>query len=374
MKKVIVHDWLVTYAGSEKVLEQILLIYPDADLFSLVDFITDDERGFILNKKATTSFLQWMPFARKNYRSYLPLMPFAIERFDLSGYDLIISSSHAFAKSVRRGPGQVHVCYCHTPMRYIWDLKDQYLREVGLELGLRGVLARALLNRLRKFDVETARTVDHFIANSGYIRNRIQRIYGRDAFVIYPPVDVKGFPLCREKEDFYLTASRMVPYKKIGLIVDAFTRMPEYRLVVIGNGPDFKKISMHAGKNVRLLGYQPPDVMSNFMGRARAFLFAADEDFGITPVEAQACGTPVIAYRKGGVLETVIENMTGLFFDEQEVQSVIDSVKRFEKIQRNFDPLRIRENALRFGQEHFRHEFLQFMECVLRGVKLHIDG
>ena len=330
MKIAIVHEWLVNYAGSERVLEQILNIYPDADLFSLIDFLPENERGFIKNKTVTTSFIQNLPFAKTKYRYYLPLMPLAIEQLDLTGYDLVISSSHAVAKGVITGPDQIHICYCHSPMRYAWDMQFQYLRESGLDKGLKGLITKSILHKMRIWDVRTAHGVDQFIANSAYIARRIKKVYGRDSVVVYPPVDVNAFEYCELKEDFYLTASRMVPYKRIDLIVEAFAQMPDKQLIVIGNGPDFQKIKHLATPNVKLLGYQPFKILKDYMQRAKAFVFAAEEDFGIIPVEAQACGTPVIAYGKGGALETVIESKydmaTGYFFYEQKVSILIEII------------------------------------------------
>ncbi len=301
MKRIaVVHDWLVTYAGAERVLEQILRCYPEADLFSLVDFLPEGGRGFILDKPVTTSFVQGLPFARKKYRAYLPFMPLAVEQFDLSGYDLVISSSHAVAKGVLTGPDQLHLCMCYSPIRYAWDLQHQYLRESGLDRGLKGWMAKALLHYIRLWDTRTANGVDGFIAISGYIARRIRKAYRRESTVLYPPVDVADFPLRREKEDFYVTASRMVPYKKVDLIVEAFSSMPDKRLVVIGDGPDLAKVRAKAGPNVELLGFASADVLRDHLQRARAFVFAAEEDFGIAPLEAQACGTPVIACGRCG--------------------------------------------------------------------------
>ncbi len=245
MKTAIVHDWLVTYAGAERALEQILLLYPEADLYSLIDFIPPGQRDFIRNKKVKTSFLQSLPFARKKYRSYLPFMPLAIEQFDLSAYDLVISSSHAVAKGVVTHDHQLHVCYCYTPIRYAWDLRQQYLQESGLDRGLKGMIARMVLDYVRKWDVTSANSVDHYIAISHYIAQRIKRAYGKEATVIYPPVDIEAFVPSTEKEDYYLTASRMVPYKKVDLIVESFSRMPDKKLIVIGDGPDFRKIKVN---------------------------------------------------------------------------------------------------------------------------------
>lgn len=361
LRVAVVHDWLVTYGGAERVLEQILALFPNADLYALCDFFDDAQRTHIGNKKAVTSFIQKLPRARTKYRSYLPFMPMAIERFDLSGHDLVLSSSHAIAKGVITGPNQLHICYCYSPMRYAWDLMHQYLRESGLTSGLRGLLAQWILHRIRTWDVLSANRVDDFIASSNYIARRIWKVYRRESSVIYPPVDVDAYGLNPQKEDFYFTASRMVPYKRIDLIVESFRSMPDKKLVVIGAGPEFEHIRAKAGPNVTLLGYQPFDVMRDHLQRARAFLFAAEEDFGILPVEAQACGTPVIAFGKGGALETVINGITGLYFEHQETADIVDAVHRFEHMRAGFDPLEMRKNALRFSAPHFRQEFASFV-------------
>ena len=369
IKVAIVHDWLVAYAGAERVLEEIINCYPDADLFSVVDFIPKNERGFLKNKPVKTSFIQKLPFAKKKYRTYLPFMPLAVEQFDLSGYDIVISSSHAVAKGVITGPDQLHISYVHSPMRYAWDLQHQYLKETGLDRGLKGWLAKRELHKLRMWDLRTANGVDHFLANSRFIARRIWKMYRREATVIYPPVDVDSFTLCEQKEGFFLTASRMVPYKKIDLIAEAFSLMPDKRLYIIGDGPDFDKVKSKAGANVELLGYQPFEVLRNYMQRAKAFVFAAEEDFGIVPVEAQACGTPVIAYGKGGALETVTEGETGLFFDAQTPSSIIEAVKRFEDMKDRFIPSKIREKTLRFSKDRFRQEFSSFVNDAWESFK-----
>jgi len=366
MKIAIVHDWLVVYGGAERVLEQMLNCFPEADLFSIVDFLPPEERRFIKGKLVKTSFIQNLPKAKSNYRSYLPLMPFAIEQFDLSGYDLIISSSHAVAKGVLVGPDQLHICMCYSPIRYAWDLQFQYLQESNLETGLKSWLARWQLHKIRLWDVRSANTVDHFIAISNYIVRRIAKTYRRDATVIYPPVDVAGFALQFYKEDFYLTASRMVPYKKISLIIEAFSNMPDRRLVVIGDGPELAKCKAMAGPNVILMGWQPINVLKDHMQRAKAFIFAAEEDFGIAPLEAQACGTPVIAFAKGAVLETIkgldFERPTGVFFNEQSPYAITSAIEIFEKEIKRFLPDACRENVMRFSQERFRSEFTDLIE------------
>lgn len=365
MRIAIVHDWLVVYGGAERVLEQILLLYPEADLYSLIDFLPKDQRGFIQNKSVKTSFIQKLPFAKGRYRNYLPLMPLAVEQFDLSAYDLVISSSYAVAKGVLTGPEQLHLCYCHSPMRYAWDLQHQYLKESGLNKGLKGLITKLLLHNIRLWDYRTANGVDEFIANSKFIVRRIEKIYRRESTVIYPPVDVAGFTLRENKDNFYLTASRMVPYKKVDLIVDAFSRMLDKRLVVIGDGPDFKKIESKAGPNITILGYQTFSILKDHLQRAKAFVFAAEEDFGISPVEAQACGTPVIAYGKGGALETIKglpeENPTGVFFEQQSIESLIDAITTFENNSSHFIPQTCRENALKFAPERFRQEMQDYV-------------
>lgn len=366
MRIAIIHDWLVTYAGAERVLEQIINLYPDADLFSLIDFLPEDKRFFIKNKKVKTSFIQYFPFAKKKYRSYLPLFPTAIESFDLSDYDLIISISHCVAKGVRIKSKQKHICVCCSPVRYAWDLREQYLREVGLDKGFKSVLANILLDYIKNWDFKTANRVTNYIAISKYIAERIKKNYNCDSLVIYPPVDVNKFKLCEKKENFYLTASRMVPYKKIPLIVEAFSKMPDKKLIVIGDGPEFEKVKKVSGRNIELLGYQNDKVLAGYMEKAKAFVFAAEEDFGIAPVEAQACGTPVIAYGRGGVLETVINGITGVFFAEQTVNSMIEAVNSFEKNSDKFHPYEIRKNAERFSIERFKQEFLNFVDNVIK--------
>jgi len=377
MKIAIIHDWLVTYAGAERVLEQMLNVFPDADLFSLVDFLPDNQRGFIHNKPVTTSFIQKLPRAKTKYRQYLPLMPLAIEQHDLSSFDIVISSSHAVAKGVLTGPDQLHICMCYSPTRYAWDLQHQYLHESGLTKGLKGWIAKAILHYIRMWDYRTASGVDKFIGISEFIVRRIKKIYGREAIVIYPPVDVEQFTCCDKKEDFYLTASRMVPYKRIDMIVEAFTAMPDRKLIVIGDGPDFEKIRAKAGSNVKLLGYQSFDVLKDHLQRARAFVFAAEEDFGIAPLEAQACGTPVIAYKKGGAVETICglnsANPTGVFFEEQTIDSLQNAVRIFEEQTDEISSKACRENSIRFSPERFRREFKEFVESEWKSFQNKIN-
>ncbi|XXD09010.1 glycosyltransferase family 4 protein [Klebsiella sp. R445] len=362
----IVADWFVTYAGSEKVVAELIKSFPQSELYSVVDFLSTENKAFFDNKNITTTFIQKLPKAKKKYQSYLPLMPLAIEQLDVSKHDIILSSSHAVAKGVLTGPDQLHISYVHSPIRYAWDLQHQYLREAGLNSGFKAMLARFLLHKIRMWDCRTANGVDHFIANSKFIARRIKKVYGRTADVIYPPVDVERFKLQEIKQDYYLTASRLVPYKRMDLIVEAFSHMPDKKLVVIGDGPEMKKIQSKATRNIELLGYQSDIVLQEHMQNAKAFVFAAEEDFGITPVEAQACGTPVIAYGKGGALETICplgsEKPTGLFFYKQDVTSIINAITTFEAGIEAFMPESCRENAMRFSIERFNNEISLYVK------------
>jgi len=367
MKIAVVHEWLALYAGSERVLEQILLCYPQADLFAVADFLPDEDRGFLRGKVPTTTFVQHLPWAPKRYRAYMPLMPLAVEQLDLSAYDVVISSSHAVAKGILTGPEQFHVSYVHSPMRYAWDLQHQYLRASGLERGPKSWLARWMLHRLRIWDARTANGVDEFVANSAFVARRIWKTYRRKSRVVHPPVDVNRFSMREEKEDFYLAASRMAPYKRMDLVVEAFGAMPDKRLVVMGDGPEMAKVRGKAGGNVEILGHRPSDELKRAMQRAKAFVFAAEEDFGIAPVEAQACGTPVIAYGRGGVAETVRglgsgDAPTGVFFSKQDVPSIVEAVEKFESNRHRLSPTLCRQNALRFSEERFRKELRSLIE------------
>lgn len=365
MKVALIHDWLTVIGGSEKVFKEITLLFPEADIYTLVARKETITTLCLDQHSITTSFIQRLPFAQTRYRSYLPLFPLAIEQFDLSGYDLIISSSHAVAKGVLTNPNQIHVCYCHSPIRYAWDLHYQYLEGADLHRGLKGILVKYILHRIRLWDVISTNRVDHFIANSIYISKRIKKIYNRESTVIYPNVAVSDFQVVEQKDDFYVTCSRFVSYKKIDLIVKAFNKMPEKKLVVIGDGPDFKKIKKLANKNIVLLGYLPFEMLKYYLSKAKAFVFAAEEDFGILPVEAQACGTPVIAFGRGGVTETVINNRTGIYFYEQTVSSIIDAIIVFEKNKGIFNPEEIAKQASLFSAQRFRQELSTYLSTVM---------
>ena len=361
MKKALINDWYYVNGGAEKVIHSLNSVWDDFDHFALIDFLNDDDRNFILNgKKAKTSFIQQLPTAKQNHRKFLQLFPLAIEQFDLSRYDLIISSSSSVAKGIRRNKKQLHICYCHSPMRYVWDLKEQYLQDAGLNKGLKGLYAKYVLNKIKKWDVANSKNVDFFIANSNYVAQRIKRIYNRESIVIYPPVDVDFFKLEEQKEDYYFTSSRLVSYKKVQLIVETFNELPHLKLIVGGDGPEFQKLKNIAKSNIEFVGFVNYEKLRKLMQKAKAFVFAAEEDFGIIPVEAQACGTPVIAFGKGGALETVLENQTGVFFEEQSIYKLKEAISAFEKLE--FDPKKIREHATKFSKQRFENEIKTFVE------------
>ncbi|WP_226019227.1 glycosyltransferase family 4 protein [Novosphingobium sp. FKTRR1] len=369
LKVAIIHDWLVVFGGAERVLAQFLDLFPDADVYATVYDVPPEQASFLRGKTPRTTFIQKLPFGKTKYRTYLPLMPLAIEQLDMSGYDLVISSSYCVAKGVLTGPDQKHLSYVHSAARYAWDLQHVYLREARMEKGLKGMLARIMLHYFRMWDVRTSHGVDRYLANSDFVARRIRKIYGYEAKIVYPPAEIDRFSLGTGKDDFYLTASRMVPYKMIPLIAEAFASMPDRKLVIIGDGPEMAKVRAKAGPNVEILGYQSEQVMIDHMQRAKAFVFAAEEDFGIVPLEAQACGTPVIAYGRGGALETVrgldAPAPTGLFFNQQTVPAIVDAVARFEAASDRFTQENCRKNALRFSPKSFKEAIMAEVSALL---------
>ncbi len=365
MRVALVQDWLTELGGAEKVFSAFLELYPDAEVYTISSHNSVIKKLSISIDKLNDSFIARLPWGRVKYRNYLPLFPKAIESFNLSEYDLIISSSSSVAKGILSNSNQLHICFCHSPVRYAWDLYHQYLKEANLNgFGLKRWYVRHVLHKLRIWDIISTNRVDYFIANSYYIKKRIHKIYRRDAEVIYPPVDLDNFILETVKSDYYFTASRLVPYKKIDLIVEAFSQMKDKKLVVAGTGPDMNKIKKIAGNNIELKGFVSDDELINLMKNAKAFVFAADEDFGIVPVEAQACGTPVIALGKGGTKETVLDGITGVHFQQQNVISIIDAVGRFESMKFNYDS--IRKNAEKFSKPRFKREIQEYMDAKLK--------
>ncbi|HAC62199.1 MAG TPA: glycosyl transferase family 1 [Cyanothece sp. UBA12306] len=375
MEYALVHEWLTPKAtgGSELVVEEILR-HVEADVYALIDFESTNPQSYLYGRSIGTTFLQNLPGARNGVQKYLPLLPIAIEQLDLRDYEIILSSSHAVAKGILASPHQLHICYCHTPMRYAWDLTFDYLQNSFAGRGIPGILTRYLLHRLRQWDVISANRVDYFIANSHHTARRIWRCYRRHAKVIYPPVNLDRFEFSPEKEDFYLCVSRLVSYKKIALIVRAFNQLG-YPLVIIGDGPDLPLIRQLAQSNIKVLGTQPDQVVEQYMAKAKAFVYAACEDFGIALVEAQACGTPVIAYGGGGALETVIdirqnpEKGTGIFFSNQTSENLVKTVETFQEFQHLIKSESCRQQAAQFTPKIFETSYLTFLEDCWQNFK-----
>lgn len=362
----VIHEWLTDWGGAEEVTAAILEILPQARLHALFNFLADEDRARLDSHSIQTTFLQGLPGMRRRFWYWLWLMPLAVESIDLRSCELVISSSHAVAKGVLTSAEQCHVSYVHSPMRYAWDLHHDYLEDYGLKTGIRGYAAQAMFHRLRQWDRGTANNVDLFIANSNHVLRRIWKTYRRPAVVLHPPVEVARIAMCEEKEDFYLTVSRLVSYKRVSLIVEAFAAMPKRRLVIIGDGPELRKLRAMATSNISFLGYQSDEVVIDYMQRARAFVFAAIEDFGITPVEAQAAGTPVIALSRGGALETVVglgqsQAPTGVFFPEQTVTSLQTAIDSFEASEGELSSRSCRLHAEAFSRERF----LEKLRCML---------
>ncbi|MBB6486240.1 glycosyltransferase [Rhizobium lusitanum] len=356
MRVAIVHYWLVAMRGGEKVVEALCDMYPDADIFTLV---CDESRlsDKIRKHKIITSFLQRIPGAVRAYQSLLPLMPFALESFDLTDYDLIISSESGPAKGIIPPPQATHVCYCHSPMRYLWDHYHFYRSHAGLGSRL---MMPMLAPLLRSWDVSTSLRVDRFVANSHHVCDRIGKYYRRPAAVVYPPVNVDDFTPASSTEDFYLCAGQLVSYKRVDLAIEAFTRMKR-NLVVIGEGRQLEELKRNAGPSITFLGHTSFAVLKEKLARCRALVFPGEEDFGIVPVEAMASGRPVIAYGRGGALETVIPGVSGVLFEQQSADALIDAVHEFEAIEHQFHPATLLAHAEQFS----RHRFIAGMQAII---------
>ena len=363
MKVAIIHDWLTGMRGGEKCLEVFCELYPSATMFTLVH-IKGGVSETIERMDIKTSFLQKFPNIEKNYRYYLPLMPKAIESFDLSGYDLILSSSHCVAKGVKVPKNATHICYCYTPMRYIWSMYDQYFGNSKFYVK---IAIKMIMPYLQKWDIESSKSVNYFVAISEYVGERIGRIYNRNLDVIYPPVDTDFFSLTsdfgprlyRGTLDYYLIVSAFAPYKKVDLAIEVFNQLG-YPLKIVGSGQDEGKLKKIAKKNIEFLGWRNNEELRNYYQNCKALIFPGEEDFGIVPVEAQASGKPVIAYRKGGVLETVVDGKTGVFFEEQTVQSLSEAIIKFEGMK--FDEVVIRTNSEKFGREKFKKKIKNYID------------
>jgi glycosyltransferase involved in cell wall biosynthesis len=367
MKIALIHDWLTGMRGGEKCLEVLCELFPEATLFTLLHK-EGSVSETITRMKIKTSFIQSLPFSSNNYQKYLPLFPTAIEQFDLTGFDLVISSSHCVAKGVITSPETCHICYCHTPMRYAWEMYYIYFSKNSVSPLIRWSVP-FFINYLRTWDEKSSDRVDWFVANSENVRRRIQKHYRRDAEVIYPPVDTEYFGLGKSEEDYFLVASALVPYKRIDLAILAFNEL-NLPLLVIGEGSDRKKLMKLAGKNIKFLEWQKPSELKKYYFECKALIFPGEEDFGIVPVEAQACGKSVIAYGKGGATESIkgaypdqeiTSDHTGIFFYPQTKEALIEAVRRFESVK--FDPLRIREHSLQFDKKIFKQKIKEFIEA-----------
>jgi len=363
MKIAVVHDWLTGMRGGERVLGAICELYPSPDIFTLIHKKGSVSEGIERNK-IYTSFVQRFPFIWKNYRYYLPLFPTAIERFDLSAYSLIISTSHCVAKGIRPPRGSLHVSYIHSPMRYIWDLYDDYFSD-GRGSLLQRLGMSMFRGYLQKWDVKSSERVNFFIANSRNIAEKIKKYYQRDAVVIYPPVDISSFVVSGKSDNFYLIVSAFSTYKRIDIAIRACNVL-QRRLVIIGDGPDALRLRSISGKTIEFLGWQKDNILKDYYSKCRAFILPGEEDFGLAPVEAMASGKPVIALGKGGALESVkpvdgSKEPTGLFFYEKKPESLVDAIKRFEKVDGVFDPQKIREHSINFDKSVFMKRFKEFM-------------
>lgn len=361
MKVALVHYWLVGMRGGEKVLEALCEMFPHADIYTHV-YDPDSISSTIKQHQVFTTFIQKLPKSKTLYQRYLPLMPIALEQLDLRDYDLVISSESGPAKGVLISPHTLHLCYCHTPMRYLWDMYPDYLTGAG---RVTKALMPTLTHYLRMWDQLSANRVDHFISNSKYIAKRIAKHYRRSADVIYPPVDTQSFTISNTQDDFYLMLGQLVKYKRCDLAIEAFNRLGK-PLVVIGYGEELESLKALAGTNIKFLGRQPFEVMCNYFSRCRALIFPGEEDFGIVPVEAMASGRPVIAYGKGGALETVVDGVTGLFFEEQTATSLMNAIERFEEVQHQFIPEKIASHAQAFSREEFFKKMSTFIEEKLQ--------
>ena len=362
-KTALVHYWLTGMRGGEKVVQSLCNIFPDIDIFTLVynkEKISDE----INSHKITTSFIQKFPRAKTKYQNYLPFMPVAVEQFDLSDYDMVISSESGIAKGVITKPETCHICYCHSPMRYLWNMYFDYMNNEKPGMLKRNFI-RWYFNYLRVWDLASSARVDYFVCNSDNVKKRIKKYYRRDAEVIYPPVDVERYRPMEADKDYYLIVSQLVSYKRVDLAIKAFNELGK-ELIIIGKGPELNKLKKDASSNIKFLGWVEDSDLAKYYAEAKAFIFPGEEDFGITPVEAQACGTPVIGFGKGGLLETVVADQTGIFFEEQEPDSLIAAVDRFESIKHDFKKDIIRKNSLKFSIKKFEDKFQEFAESKFK--------
>ena len=367
IKKVaIVHDWLCVDGGAEVVLKHLLHIFPQADIYTMVDTLPYKNRYFLEGHNIYTSVLQKYKLSKKRYKYFMPLMPYLVEQFDLSEYNLVISSSHFVAKGVITGPDQLHIAYIYSPMRYAWDLYHEYNKIVALGSGFKNLFMKIWLHKMRIWDFASAYRPDYLISDSKFIEKRIQKTWRRDSVVIYPPVELDSTVYRDTKEDYYVTLSRLVEYKRIDIIIEAFNQMPKKKLIIIGDGRLKEKLRSEANENIVFKGYLPRAEAMNIVSKAKAFVFMSKEDFGIVPIEAQACGTPVIAYGEGGAKETILENKTGLFVQEQTKESLKEAIYKFENVK--ILPKDCKEFAQNFSSLNFENSIKDFITDLTHGA------
>lgn len=373
MKVAFIQDWLTSYGGAEKCIEALCEVWPEADIYTLVYRQEIFNHSIISGHKVYTSFIQSLPWSKTKFRHYFMLYPFAVEQYDLNEYDVVISFSAAFSHGVITSPNQLHICYKHTPMRYAWNGYHEYLQDPQIRSKWKNWLTRHLIHRLRRWDFQAAQRPDLIIANSEEVRRRIWKYYRRRAIVIYPPVEVDKFSFSssKAKGNYYFTMSRMVPYKRIDLIVKAFIELGDKKLIVAGDGPEMGRLKKIArdSSNIEFVGFVNDKDKIELMQKAKAFIFSAHEDFGIAPVEAQACGIPIIAYGKGGALETVVDNKTGIFFNAQRIEELKKTVFRFEELKGSFNPTLIRKNAEKFSQTVFKNKIKKYVKKKLEELQ-----
>jgi len=366
MKVAIIHDWLEKKGGGEKVLEEIIKIFPNAELFVIADFmINKKDRQFLKKIKIKKSFIHYLPFSKNHFRKYIFFMPLAVKLFNLKKYNLIISSSSSFAKNINKSKNQLHICYCHTPSRYAHFMLDEYLKDYKIKNFLTKYILRKFLSIFAKYDIKNSNNVDYFIANSFFVRKRIKKIYKKNSEVMYPPININKYNYKIKKKNFFLTSSRLVPYKKVDLIIKAFNEMPKYKLVVCGDGPNYLNYKKLANKNIIFKGWVSDKKLKELLSEANAFIFAALEDFGIAPIEALASGTPVIALNGGGTKETISVNskkfLCGLLFKKQNKAEIKKAVKKFVNQRKLFKSTNCRVKSYNYSQLKFKKKLISFV-------------